>query len=362
VRDVAAGRGLDEPTVRALADRAPLSAQEARDAGLIDRLGYRDEVYAELRESAGDDARLLFADHWSPPTRPADLIRRRRGVVALVEGSGEIVLGRGRPSPRGPQLGSNRACAAFRAAREDERVKAVLFRIDSPGGSAVASDAIRREVELTRRAGKPVIVSMASVAGSGGYYIACPADVILAEPATITGSIGVFGGKVVIEELLEKVGLTSGAVERGSASRMFSLRRRFTEDERVRLGEMLDRVYTDFVQKVADGRGMTYDAVHEIARGRIWSGVDAVGNGLVDELGGLRDAAALARERGKLPADARVRPALHVPPLAQLKRPTSSDDPRAAAAISAWGDLAALATALGLPTAGPLRMPDVRLA
>jgi protease-4 len=215
---------------------------------------------------------------------------------------------------------------------------------------------------LTRHAGKPVIVSMAAVAGSGGYYIACPADVIVAQPSTVTGSIGVFGGKIVVSELMAKLGLTSGAVERGAAARMYSVRRGFTDDERDRLAAMLDRIYHDFVTKVADGRGMTYDAVHEVARGRIWSGADAKANGLVDELGGLRDAAALARERAKLPASAPLRPALHVPPLARLKRPTSSDDPRAAAAMSAWGDLAGLAAALGLPAGGPLRMPDLRLS
>jgi protease-4 len=237
----------------------------------------------------------------------------------------------------------------------------VLFRIDSPGGSAVASDTIWREVMLTRRAGKPVIVSMASLAGSGGYYIACPADVIVALPATITGSIGVLGGKVVASGLLDKLGLSTGAVEHGAHARMFSVRRGFADSERERLAALLDRIYTDFVQKVADGRKMSYDAVHEIARGRIWSGADAAGNGLVDVLGGFRDAAAIARERGGLPDDAPVRPALHVPPLVRLKRPVSTDDPRAAAASSAWGDLAGVAAALGLPAAGPLRMPDVRL-
>lgn len=361
VRDIASARSLDESSVRELAGRAPLSAEDARSAGLIDCLGYRDQVYAAVRTEVGDDVKLLFADQWSPRRTAADLVRRHRDVVALVEGHGEIVLGRGRPGPRGGQLGSSAACAALRAARQAEHVRAVLFRVDSPGGSAVASDAIWREVLLTRQAGKPVIVSMGSLAGSGGYYIACPADVIVAQPATITGSIGVLGGKVVVSGLMDKIGLSSGAVEHGDHARMFSVRRGFTDDERERLAAMLDRIYRDFVQKVADGRGMTYDAVHEVARGRIWSGADAAGIGLVDRLGGLRDAADLARERGGLPPDAPVRPAVHVPPLARLRRPSSSDDPRAAAVTSGWGDLAGLAAALGLPTGGPLRMPAVRL-
>jgi protease-4 len=362
VEAIAAGRSLDAATVRELSDRAPLAADDARDAGLIDRLGYRDEVYADVRGRLGDDVHLLFADQWAPRRKAATLIKRSRDSVALVEGHGEIVMGRSRTTPRGPLLGSGTVCAALRAARENEHVRGVLFRIDSPGGSAVASDTIWREVLLTRQAGKPVVVSMAALAGSGGYYIACPADVIVAQPTTITGSIGVVAGKVVISDLLDRLGLNTGAVERGGSARMYSLRRGFSDDEREKLGAMLDRVYREFVQKVADGRGMTYDEVHAVARGRIWSGTDAVTNGLVDTLGGLRDAADIVRERAGLRTDAPVRPAVHVTPLERLRRPRSSDDPRAAAAaVSAWGDLAGIAAAVGLPTSGPLRMASISL-
>jgi protease-4 len=359
---IATARSLEPDAVRAVADRAPLSAADARDAGLVDRLGYRDEVYADVRRRVGDDVQLLFADQWSPRRKAAALVKRHKEVVALVDGHGEIVVGRSRATPRGQLLGSTSVAAALRAARENEQVRAVVFRVDSPGGSAVASDTIWREVQLTKQAGKPVIVSMGDLAGSGGYYISCPADVILAQPSTITGSIGVVGGKAVISELLEKhLGLTTGAVEHGGSARMYSLRRGFSDDERARLGEMLDRVYREFVQKVADGRGMEYDAVHAIARGRIWSGADAASNGLVDELGGLRDAADLARQRAGLPADAPVRAAIHIPPLERLRRPRSSDDPRAAAVTTGWGDFAGIAAVLGLPTAGPLRMPEINL-
>jgi len=362
VAAIADGRRMDGAEVRRLADTAPLSATEAHDAGLVDRLGYRDEVYASVRAAAGDDVELLFADQWRPKRRPAELIRRRRDVVALVEGRGEIVSGRSRNGPRGQQLGSDTVSAALRAARQDDHVRAVVFRVDSPGGSAVASDTIWREVVLTREAGKPVIVSMGELAGSGGYYIACPADAIVAQPATLTGSIGVFGGKIVVSGLTERLGLSTGSVEHGAHSRMYSLQRGFTDEERERMSAMLDRVYADFVRKVADGRSMTYDAVHEVARGRVWSGADAAGNGLVDVLGGLRDATALAREKAGLTSTAPLRPALHIPPLARLGRPKSTDDPRARlAAVSAWGDLGAIAASLGLPSAGPLRMADVTL-
>ncbi len=362
VEAIAGGRRIDAGEVRALADRAPLAAADAVAAGLVDRLGYRDEVYAELRGRLGEDVRLLFADQWTPRRTAASLIRRQREFVALVEGHGEIVVGRGRGNPNGPMLGSNTVGAALRAARENDRVRAVVFRIDSPGGSAVASDTIWREVLLTSQAGKPVVVSMGSLAGSGGYYIACPADLILAQQSTITGSIGVVGGKLVASDLLEQhLGLTTGAVERGASARMYSLRRGFTDDERERLAAMLDRVYREFVQKVADGRGMSYDDVHAIARGRIWSGRDAVANGLVDLIGGVREAAAIARERAGLPADAPVRPAVHLSPVQQLRRPRSSEDPRATGVTSGWGEFASLAAALGLPVGGPLRMPGVRL-
>jgi protease IV len=361
VEAIAEGRSLDPDAVRELTNRAPFSAEDAKAAGLIDRLGYRDEVYADVKAKVGADVQLLFADQWSPPRKAASLVKRDRSWVALVEGHGDIVVGRSRPTPRGPLLGSSTVSAAFRAARENEHVRAVLFRIDSPGGSAVASDTIWREVKLTRDAGKPVIVSMGNLAGSGGYYIACPADMIVAEPSTLTGSIGVVGGKVVIADLMARVGLTTGAVEHGGSARMFSPRRSFTDDEQSRLGAMLDRVYEQFVQKVADGRRMTYDDVHAVARGRVWSGVDASRNGLVDVLGGIRDAADLARQRADLRPDAPVRAAVRIAPLDRLRRPRSSEDPRAAASVSAWGDLTSFATALGLPAAGPLRMPAITL-
>jgi protease-4 len=316
------------------------------------------EAVERVVESTWDEAVATIA-----AARSLSVDEVRRECVALVDAHGEIVVGRSRPTPRGPLLGSGTVAAALRAAREDERVRAVLLRVVSPGGSSVASETIWREVLLTRRAGKPVVVSMGTVAGSGGYYIACPADVIVAQPATITGSIGVLGGKVVVADLLDRLGLTTGAVERGASARMFSLRRGFTDAERDRLAAMLDRIYADFVAKVADGRGMPVEAVDAVARGRIWSGADAARNGLVDELGGLRHAADVARRRAGLPADAPVRPAVHLPPLARLRRPTSSDDPRAGAAVGlgAVGDLGDLGALLGVPRLGLLRMPPVTL-
>jgi protease-4 len=374
---IAKARRLTVEDVRALADRAPLFADDALKAGLVDRVGYRDEVYTAVRRAATGDVRLLFADKWSASTSRLTKVTRKvserdRPGVALVEGFGGIVTGRSRRSPlQGQLMGSDTVTAALRAAVRDDKTRAIVFRIDSPGGSAVASDSIWREVVRAREAGKPVVASMGSVAGSGGYYVACGADEILAQPGTLTGSIGVLGGKAVVTSLTDRVGLAYDAVQRGAQARFASTHVPYDDSGRERLDAMLDRIYADFTGKVAEGRSMSLDDVHEVARGRVWTGADAARNGLVDSLGGLRDAVRIARDRAGLPADAPLRPALSVPPLARLRSPRSSDDPRAAAAVTtalsltstslddwvtAWGPFADLARALGLAALGPLTM------
>ena len=357
VEAVAAGRGLTFSQVRALVDSGPRTAAEAQAAGLVDQLGYRDQVYAAVRSQVAEDAELLFADRWEPRRGPS-LPKRRNGHVALVEVKGGIASGRTRRGPMGRQVGSDSVSAELRAAAVDDRIKALVLRVDSPGGSAVASDTIWREVVRVKEAGKPVVVSMGDAAASGGYYIACPADVIVALPTTLTGSIGVFGGKFVVRELLERLGLTTGIVERGERSLMFSARRGFAADERERLAATIDAIYDDFVAKVAAGRGRSVAEIDAIARGRVWSGRDARPIGLVDELGGLRDAVRIARHRGGLAVDAPVKPALHVPPLARLGRAKNSEDPRALLGAS-WPDLDELVAALGFGVGAALQMPAI---
>jgi protease-4 len=370
VAGVADARNISADAVQEIADRAPVPASDALAADLVDRLGYRDEVYAAARRAAGADGRvaMLFADKWtkkeSPLAKAVRQVRNRKSpAVALVEGHGGVVLGRSRRTAQGPMMGSDTVAAHLRAAVRDDNVKAILFRVDSPGGSYIASDTIWREVVCAREAGKPVVVSMGAVAGSGGYFVACPADVIVAQPGTLTGSIGVFGGKAVTLGLTGKVGLSYDSVQRGRHARMYSTHAAFSDTEIERLDAFLDAVYDDFTAKVADGRGMTREAVHEVARGRVWTGADARDIGLVDSLGGMRDALRIARERAGLSDDAPLRPAVSVPPLARLKPPRSSDDPRAAAtmsvAVSGWGDLAELATSLGFSALGPLVMDGV---
>ena len=354
---VASGRDMEVARVRELADTGPRTAPEALATGLVDRLGYRDEAYAAMRSRLPAGAELLFADRWRPARRP-HLPARRKGHVALIEVRGGIVSGRTRRNPMGRQVGSDSVGAALRAAATDEQVRAVVLHVDSPGGSAVASDTIWREVCRVREAGKPVVVSMGEAAASGGYYIACPADVIVALPSTLTGSIGVFGGKMVVRGLLDRLGLSTGTVSHGERSLMYSPRRVFSDDERERLAVLMDAVYDDFVAKVARGRGRPVADIEAIARGRVWTGSDARDIGLVDQLGGLHDAVRIARTRGGLPSDAAVRQAIHVPVLARLGTAKNTDDPRALMPTTLPG-LSDLTAALGLPASAALRMPSI---
>jgi protease IV len=361
VDGIAQARGLDAAAVRAAVDRGPLLAREALEAGLVDRLGYRDEVYDAVRDRVGPDTKLLFLSRYG---RGAPELARRLGggrpVVALVHGSGQIRMGRSGRGPTGVSMGSDTVSAAIREAARDERVKAIVFRVDSPGGSYVASDAVWREVVLARRGGTPVVVSMGDVAASGGYFVSVAADAIVAQPGTLTGSIGVYAGKPVVRALLDRIGIHHGSVAGGAHAEIFSTLRPFQEGEWALLNSWLDTVYDDFVGKVAEGRGLSREQVHEVARGRVWTGADALERGLVDELGGLERAVELACDRAGIPAgrrpEVRVVPRFSV--VDRLVPPQSSEDPGAVgAAASGWGPVAQLAARLGLPAAGPLLLP-----
>ncbi|HEY6666756.1 MAG TPA: signal peptide peptidase SppA [Propionibacteriaceae bacterium] len=368
VETIADARGLTHDQVRELVNTGPRTASEAQAAGLVDRLGYRDQAYDAMRARTGGKPELLFADRWRPHRKLAPP-PHRRGHVALVDVRGAIATGRTRRGPMGRQAGSDTLSAQLRAARDNDRARAVVMRVESPGGSAVASEVIWREVWRLREADKPVIVSMGDVAASGGYYIACPAEVIVALPATLTGSIGVLGGKLVVDSLLERLGVSTGTVQQGAHALMYSARRSFSEDERARFAATVDAIYHDFVGKVAEGRQRPVADIEAVARGRVWTGRDALEAGLVDELGGLRDAVRIARERASLPEDAPVLGAVRIPPLARLSRPRNSEDPRTwvrtalpwAAVTGTIKDLTDMATALGLPADATLRMPAIHL-
>ena len=367
VDTIAEARGLTHDQVRELINSGPRTASEAQAARLVDRLGYRDQAYDAMRARTGGKPELLFADRWRPRRKLAPP-PHRRGHVAFVDVRGGIATGRTRRGPMGRQTGSDTVSAQLRAARDNDRARAVVMRVESPGGSAVASEVIWREVWRLREADKPVIVSMGDVAASGGYYIACPAEVIVALPATLTGSIGVLGGKLVVDSLLERLGVSTGTVQQGAHALMYSARRSFSEDERTRFGATVDAIYHDFVGKVAEGRQRPIADIEAVARGRVWTGRDALEAGLVDELGGLRDAVRIARERASLPEDAPVLGAIRIPPLARLSRPRNSEDPRTwvrtalpFAATGTMKDLTDIAAALGLPADATLRMPAIYL-
>jgi protease-4 len=304
VRDISAARKIAEPDLRALIDRAPLFANEAEAGHLVDKLGYRDEAIAAAERRAGGGATLVamsrYLDHAG---RPND-----RGVkIALIHGDGLIT----RKGTGGSLIDENgfdaqKVAKAIREAIADKDVRAILFRIDSPGGSVVASETVWREIDRAHRQGKPVIVSMGDVAASGGYYIAAPADKIVAEPATLTGSVGVLAGKIVLAGLMQKLGVNFAAIGRGANAGMFSATEDFSPAAKQRLDDILDRIYAGFKDHVGAGRHLSADAVEAIAKGRVWSGEDAKKNGLVDALGGYEVALKLTKEAAKIPADAPI--------------------------------------------------------
>ena len=259
VSAVAVGRGLPEERVRELVDRAPIPATEAHEAGLVDHLGYRDAVHGALDHRWAEKPTLLYLSRYR---RRWGSLRRtqktRRPGVGLIEAVGAIQTGRSKRGPIGRVAGSDTIAAAFRFAVRDERIKAIVFRVNSRGGSYIASDTIWREVCVAREAGKPVVVSMGDVAGSGGYYVAMAANVIVAQPATLTGSIGVLGGKLQTSGLLERLGVKVEGLAHGRHALMFSSQTGFTDEEWAKLDEWLDLVYDDFTEKVA--RGQRHDS------------------------------------------------------------------------------------------------------
>ncbi len=306
VRGIAERRKFPLEEVRSLIDDGPFIGQEAVDAKLVDGLAYRDEVYDKIKEKAEATSEFLSLSGYRARTRgPND----RGATVALVYGAGGIQRGRSGYNPATGELimGSDTIAEAIRKAVEDRNVKAILFRIDSPGGSYVASDTIWREVARARKEGKPVIASLGSTAASGGYFIAVAADKIVAQPATITGSIGVFGGKMVTSGFWNKLGVTWDEVHTSRNADAWTQAKDLTPEQRMRMGKWLDRVYSDFTSKVARGRNLSGDEVEKIAKGRIWTGEDAKKLGLVDELGGWPRALQLVRKAAGLAENAPVR-------------------------------------------------------
>ena len=310
---VGESRGLSAAAVRALVDQGLTSAEEARAHKLIDRIAYEDEIVGPKHRPLADVGRFLG-------TRVPSL----GGRVAVVSLTGGIMPGKSRrlPSPVGSKMaGAESVVRALRAAGADASTKAVVLFVDSGGGSALASDLIGREVRVLRDR-KPVVAVMGAVAASGGYYVLTHANRVIAAPTTITGSIGVLTGKLVLEDLFAKWGLRAEQIRRGRYALMLDPATAFGDEERALLARANGEIYDRFVAKVADGRRMTVERVREIARGRVWAGADALAAGLVDELGDLETGVQRARELAGLGPDAAV---WDVEPPDELQLPHAPD-------------------------------------
>lgn len=365
VEGIAQAREIEASKVRTLIDGGPQASDEALRAGLVDALGYADEVQAMLEKRLGPKVESIALRRY----------RERHGglfdngpVVALIYASGTIVSGDGDGTPfwGETQVGADSLRRALREAREDKDVKAILLRVDSPGGSYIASDAIWRETTRMKEANKPLVVSMGNVAGSGGYFIALAADSIVAEPATITGSIGVVGGKMLVRGLMQKVGVSYDSVQRGRQADFNSAIHDYDPDDWQRLDRMLDRIYADFKTKVGDARELTAAQVEAVAKGRIWTGAQAKELGLVDELGGLTDALAVAKRAAGIADTADVELRVYPAPKSALQMLLDRDAEAlgpAPVGLKISRELSALrpvATLLGLrPPLGMLEMPFV---
>ena len=315
--DIAPSRGTTAAQLQAIVDREGfIRPEQAKDGQLVDRIAYRDEVYDELKAKTGRagskqpfkqiglaDYARLSKDIADVPAKAleAAVSGAGKGRVAVVYAEGEIVDGEGDAD----EVGGTRFSRELRKLRLDDGVKAVVLRVNSPGGSASASETIQREIRLMKKV-KPVVVSMGSYAASGGYWIAAYGDRIFAEPTTITGSIGVFGVQFNVKKLSGDFGLTFDTVKTGKFADVISITRPKSEEELAVFQRMVDWIYGEFIGKVAEARKIKREVVEEIAQGRVWSGVEAKNLELVDELGGLDAAIAYAVAQAKLGPNYRI--------------------------------------------------------
>ena len=303
VMGAATDRKLDKNALKAAFEASPQLTEDAKKAGLIDKIGYDDDALGAAIKLAGARAESVPMAQYVRAKNEASRYGKDR-QIALVEAAGDIVEG----TASGDLFGGDSVIAgddmarAIRQATRDKDIKAIILRVDSGGGSATASDQILDAVKKAQAAGKPVVVSMGSVAASGGYYIAASADKIVAEPGTITGSIGAYSGKVAIGKSLGVIGVGTDQVGVGRNALMNSSLTPYTPDQLAALNVQTDAIYTDFMQKVAAGRKLPLAKVQEIARGRVWSGADANARGLVDELGGFWTAVDLAKKQARIAA------------------------------------------------------------
>lgn len=301
VSGIADGLGITKEKVQELIDMGPYSAKSAEKVGLVDSLVYADQVEEEMKQLVGKKVTIISGKEYGK----RKYYNYNWGIkpqIAVIYATGLIVPGK---STIDGIMGADTICNALKKAREDRLIKAVVIRIDSGGGSVFASDLIWREVVLTKRK-KPVIVSMGDIAASGGYYIACPADVILAEPSTITGSIGVISGKINLRGFYDRLGIKKEILKRGRNSDIYSLYTDFSDEQKEIIERQAQETYKDFVAKVVEGRKLSEEQVEKIAQGRVWTGRQAKENGLIDELGGLDKAISIAKKKANIKEDTSV--------------------------------------------------------
>ena len=307
LEEIAADRGTSVAQLRSILESGPKPAETALELKLVDKLGWPEDAQEAAIERAGsEDAELIDLATYVSPAK----YNSKAPLIAVVGGEGAIVTGGatgGSPFSDAPAFASDVIARAILDAAEDEDVKAIVFRVDSPGGSPTASDQIWRAVERAQEAGKPVVVSMASMAASGGYYVSTGADAILANRATLTGSIGIFGGKLALDGTFNKIGVTFDTVSVGGDFASAWGTAPFTETQEAEVKANLKRGYDRFLAHVGEGRGMTYDEVNEVARGRVWTGDAALDAGLVDEIGTFMDAIEKAKELAGIEADEKPR-------------------------------------------------------
>ncbi len=303
---IAKARNKSSDDIKALIDNSPYNAAQAKEAGLIDGALYHDEVEKELKKRLGykDSDELHIAKGSDYRQISQESLGLNKGEkIAIVYAAGDITSGKSQFGGNGEEtIGSDSLAKTLEEARNDQSIKAIVLRVDSPGGSGLASDIIWRAIESAKEK-KPVVVSMSDVAASGGYYIACGANKIVAEPSTITGSIGVVGGKPVVKGLYDWLGITNEYVMRGKNAGMFRETEKFNDSERKKFEEFLNSTYEDFITKVGKGRNRDKKDIDAIGQGRVWTGQQGKDRGLVDEYGGLDRAIEVAKQLAKIPAD-----------------------------------------------------------
>ena len=317
VRGIAASRKKSEADVRALLDQGPFLPEDALRAGLVDDLAYEDQLddrVPQLKRGTGDARRIEDSEYRRVTARSVGI--RPRSRIAVIYAVGVIAGGRSSFDPmNGAVAGSDTIVEQIRRIRDDSSVKAIVLRVDSPGGSSTASDVIWRELMITRdeKPARPLITSMSDLAASGGYYIAMPGQVIVAQPATLTGSIGIYTGKMVTGGTLGKLGISAETVKSGRNADMYSPLTPFSPEQRTKVDQYMQAFYDQFVEKVAQSRHLTPERVDAMAQGRVWTGRQARELGLVDQLGGLDAALAIAKQRANIPADEDVELVVYPP-------------------------------------------------